>query len=109
MPAAWSRSSTRAGTRRCTFGPGIHPGAHVAQGQLLGRVGMTGAATGPHLDYRIKRNGIHVNPTLEHSRMPPGEPIAAETMPAFTHERDRVFGSLDQLLATKTPGPTKQD
>jgi murein DD-endopeptidase MepM/ murein hydrolase activator NlpD len=91
------------------LGPGIHPGAHVAQGQLLGRVGMTGAATGPHLDYRIKRNGIHVNPTLERSRMPPGEPIGAETMPAFTQERDRVFGSLDQLLATKKPAPTKHD
>jgi murein DD-endopeptidase MepM/ murein hydrolase activator NlpD len=62
------------------LGPGIQPGARVAQGQLLGRVGMTGSATGPHLDYRIKRNGIHVNPTLERSRMRPGEPIGA-TMP----------------------------
>jgi len=91
------------------FGQGIHPGAHVAQGQVLGRVGMTGAATGPHLDYRVKRNGIHVNPTLERNRMPAGEPISASAMPAFLQERDRVFGSLDQRLTTKTPTPTKHD
>ena len=83
------------------FGPGIQSGVRVAQGQLLGRVGMTGSATGPHLDYRIKRNGIHVNPTLERSRMRPGEPIGATTMPAFMQERDRVLGSLDQLLDDK--------
>ena len=47
-------------------------------------------------------------PTLERSRMPPGEPIAAAAMPAFTQERDRVLGSLDQLLTTK-PAPTKHD
>jgi hypothetical protein len=81
----------------------------VAQGQVLGRVGMTGAATGPHLDYRVKRNGIHVNPTLERNRMPAGEPISASAMPAFLQERDRVFGSLDQRLTTKTPTPTKHD
>jgi murein DD-endopeptidase MepM/ murein hydrolase activator NlpD len=83
------------------FGPGIHPGAHVTQGQLLGRVGMTGAATGPHLDYRIKKNGIHVNPSVELSRMPPGVPIDSEAMPAFLQERRRVFGTLDQLLGAK--------
>jgi len=83
------------------FGPGIHPGAHVTQGQLLGRVGMTGAATGPHLDYRIKKNGIHVNPSVELSRMPPGVPIDAEVMPAFLLERQRVFGALDQFLTDK--------
>ena len=87
------------------FGPGIRAGAHVAQGQLLGRVGMTGAATGPHLDYRVKRNGIHVNPSLERSRMPPGEPIGSGSMPAYMKERDRVFGSLDQLLGTTRPVP----
>src|SRR5207249_9172768 len=91
------------------FGPGIRSGARVTQGQLLGLVGMTGSATGPHLDFRIKRNGIHVNPALERSRMPPGEPIGAGAMPLFLHERDRVFGSLDQLLTTKKPVPTKNN
>ena len=37
------------------FGKGIRAGAHVDQGQLIGRVGATGTATGPHLDYRLKQ------------------------------------------------------
>src|SRR6185295_17707949 len=41
-----------------SYGPGIHAGTQVGQGQLIGRVGMTGSATGPHLDYRLKRNGV---------------------------------------------------
>jgi murein DD-endopeptidase MepM/ murein hydrolase activator NlpD len=51
---------------------GIRPGAHVAQGQMIGRVGATGLATGPHLDYRLAKNGRFINPLLEHGRMPPG-------------------------------------
>ena len=60
-----------------SFGAGVRAGAHVAQGQLVGRVGMTGSATGPHLDYRLKRNGVFVNPVSVHSRQAPGEPIPA--------------------------------
>jgi len=79
------------------FAPGIHAGVHVAQGQLIGRVGATGAATGPHLDYRIKKNGVHVNPQLELSRMPPGDPIAASAMPAFVKARDAALHDLEAL------------
>ena len=57
---------------------GVRPGAHVAQGQVIGRVGATGLATGPHLDYRLAKNGTFINPLLEHRRMPPGEPIPSE-------------------------------
>jgi murein DD-endopeptidase MepM/ murein hydrolase activator NlpD len=84
------------------FAPGIHPGVHVVQGQLLGRVGATGAATGPHLDYRIKRNGIHVNPVLELSRMPPGDPIRPSSMPAFLKIRDAALHDLEQAKSSKT-------
>jgi len=44
------------------FGKGIAEGRRVAQGQVIGYVGNTGESTGPHLDYRIRKNGEYVNP-----------------------------------------------
>jgi murein DD-endopeptidase MepM/ murein hydrolase activator NlpD len=77
-----------------SFGPGIRAGARVKQGQRIGRVGATGSATGPHLDYRLRKNGVFVNPLTEHRRMPPGEPIPARLMSAFLAERARAFERL---------------
>jgi murein DD-endopeptidase MepM/ murein hydrolase activator NlpD len=51
-------------------------GSRVAQGDFIGRVGSSGTATGPHLDYRIIRNGTYVDPIAELKKMPKGEPIA---------------------------------
>jgi len=44
------------------FPRGIAPGVRVAQGETVGYVGSTGVSTGPHLDYRVTRNGRYVNP-----------------------------------------------
>jgi murein DD-endopeptidase MepM/ murein hydrolase activator NlpD len=85
-----------------SFGPGIRPGAHVNQGQLIGRVGMTGAATGPHLDYRVKQNGVHINPVLMHSRMPPGEPVAESALASFAEARDLALAKLRDLTTKKS-------
>jgi murein DD-endopeptidase MepM/ murein hydrolase activator NlpD len=76
------------------FGKGIHAGARVEQGQVIGRVGMTGSATGPHLDYRLRRNGTFVNPLLEHRRLPPGEPIPTVQLADFRTLRDRLTAQL---------------
>jgi murein DD-endopeptidase MepM/ murein hydrolase activator NlpD len=71
------------------LGPGIRPGGRVTQRQVIGYVGMTGLATGPHLDYRVAKNGQFVNPLGE--KFIPGEPIAAAERGAFTaHARDLV-------------------
>ena len=75
---------------------GVRTGAHVAQGQVIGRVGATGLATGPHLDYRLARNGTFINPLLEHRRMPPGEPIPSEHVKAFSAVRDAALARLDE-------------
>ena len=80
------------------FGPGIRPGVRVSQGQLIGRVGSTGLASGPHLDYRLRKNGVFVNPIAEHRRMPPGNPVPASAMPAFVEARDRALEQLDAAL-----------
>jgi murein DD-endopeptidase MepM/ murein hydrolase activator NlpD len=72
----------------------VRAGRHVGQGELIGRVGMTGLATGPHLDYRIKRNGAFINPLLLHRSLPPGDPVPAAAMAEFREERDRVLARL---------------
>jgi murein DD-endopeptidase MepM/ murein hydrolase activator NlpD len=86
-----------------SYGPGIRAGAHVAQGQLIGRVGMTGSATGPHLDYRLKRNGAFVNPVSFHSRQEPGAPIPHAQLAAFTTARDAALTHLSSTLLASAP------
>jgi murein DD-endopeptidase MepM/ murein hydrolase activator NlpD len=72
----------------------VRPGTRIGQGELVGRVGQSGLATGPHLHYGLKKNGRYVNPVLEHRNMPPGEPVPATLLNVFTSERDRYFGLL---------------
>jgi murein DD-endopeptidase MepM/ murein hydrolase activator NlpD len=76
--------------------PGIRPGVRVEQGRAIGRVGSSGTATGPHLDYRIIKNGTYVNPLVELKKMPKGEPIAPESRDAFQQTRDAVLARLPQ-------------
>ena len=85
------------------YGPGIRAGVRVAQGQLIGRVGSTGLATGPHLHYELMRNGKHVNPVAEQKRNPPGQPIAPADRAAYAAVRaelDRRFVGAPASQAT---------
>ncbi len=85
------------------FAPGIRAGVRVSQNQVIGRVGDSGSATAPHLDFRMKKNGAYVNPLAEHRRMPPGDPIPAEQLEAFFAERDRLLAELaERRLAATT-------
>ena len=78
------------------FAKGVRQGGRVTQGQVVGRVGSTGLATGPHLDYRMRKNGEFVNPLLEHRNLPPGDPVPDEHMEFFDLYRD---SALDRLAA----------
>jgi len=92
-----------------SFGPGIRPGVHVNQGQLIGRVGSTGTATGPHLDYRLKRGGTFVNPVSIHSRQAPGEPIPAVQLARFTTSRDGALAQMRTTLLASAAASPKPD
>lgn len=87
-----------------SFGPGVRAGAHVSQGQLIGRVGSTGSATGPHLDYRLKRGGAFVNPVSIHSRQAPGEPIPAAQLGRYAASRNEALDRLRTTLLATAPG-----
>jgi murein DD-endopeptidase MepM/ murein hydrolase activator NlpD len=78
----------------------VRAGTRVRQGELIGKVGSSGLATGPHLDYRLKKNGAFINPVTAHRAMPPAEPIPAAEMAAFEAARDRAMAALT------VPAPT---
>jgi murein DD-endopeptidase MepM/ murein hydrolase activator NlpD len=89
------------------FARGIRAGVHVDQGQLIGRVGMTGTATGPHLDYRLRKNGAFVNPLVEHRKLPPGEPIPPAQLATFRATADSTLQRLSSALSAEAPPPKK--
>jgi len=63
------------------FRNGLHNGERVEQGQVIGYVGMTGLATGPHLHYEFRINGIHRNPLTV--KLPDARPITANLRTDF--------------------------
>ncbi len=71
----------------------VRPGAHVRQGDVIGRVGASGLATGPHLDYRVKRAGAFIDPLALHRAMPPAEPVPADQMAAFRELEEQSFAA----------------
>jgi murein DD-endopeptidase MepM/ murein hydrolase activator NlpD len=77
------------------FASGVRAGTHVGQGELIGKVGATGLATGPHLDFRVKRGGDFINPMTVYSDMPPGDPIPSEYLAAFQLSRQSALSKLE--------------
>ena len=68
---------------------GIKKGARVKQGEVIGYVGSTGLATGPHVCYRFWKNGKQVDPYKQ--KLPPGEPIKKENYNKYMQVKDSLF------------------
>jgi len=81
------------------YGRGIRRGVRVSQKQVIGYVGATGLATGPHLDYRVRRNGHWINPLS--ISLPPAPPLPEEILPRFLS----YARSVSKLLEDGKPAP----
>ncbi|WMN11984.1 peptidoglycan DD-metalloendopeptidase family protein [Marivirga salinae] len=74
---------------------GINPGGKVKQGQLIGYVGATGLASGPHLCYRFWKNGRQVDAMKVD--LPPSEPIVEDYLTNFNRYKGFVKAKLDKI------------
>ena len=75
------------------FQGNVKVGSRVRQGQTIGYVGMSGLATGPHLHYEFRVNGVHRNPLTV--KLPNAAPIAAKYKKAFLSEARQLLAKLD--------------
>lgn len=77
------------------FAKGIKVGSTVKQKEVIGYVGATGLATGPHLDFRVYENGRPINPLTIKSQSK--KPVSKDNMARFAVVRDSVLRMLDDI------------
>jgi len=91
-----SRSVTTVYGHLSRFARGTRPGEHVTQGAVIGYVGMTGLATGPHLHYEYRVNGVHKNPQTV--QLPAAAPIEARWRTDFLSHSAPLLATLAPQL-----------
>lgn len=81
------------------FNSKVRNGSRVKQGQIIGYVGATGWATGPHLHYEFRVNGVHRNPLTV--KLPSAQPLAKEYREDFAQVSAPLMAQLDTLSRTQ--------
>ena len=81
------------------YAKGLKAGQRVRQGEVIGYVGSTGRSTGPHLDFRVWKNGTPINPLKMES--PPAEPIKESNRKAFAETAAAYQAHIDTIQAYK--------
>jgi murein DD-endopeptidase MepM/ murein hydrolase activator NlpD len=83
------------------IGKGVKAGSRIRQGQVIGYVGSTGLATGPHLCFRFWKNGKQEDWLQE--KIPPSEPVSASNKTAFESKKSEAMGLLAGISLTDNP------
>ena len=84
------------------YAKGMRTGKSVRQGQIIGYVGATGLATGPHLHYEFRIHGVHRNPVKV--ELPKASPISPEYKQDFLASTQSLVARLDYLSRTQIAG-----
>ena len=88
------------------FNGSVHNGSKVKQGQIIGYVGQSGLATGPHLHYEFRINGVHKNP--ETVKLPASKPLESRYMSDFLKKSRRLTATLDLVKRSMLAQTTKK-
>lgn len=75
----------------------VKQGQRVSQSQVIGTVGATGAATGPHLHYEFLMNGVHRNPRTIHKKLPKAKSLPAGEIPSYQQAVAAAASQLESL------------